>query len=115
MSEPLYVKKTADDVECERSTCGFRRRLLKKDEGVPASITHLKTFDAKPHWHQCTHEYYYVLQGEGCIVIDEVPVPVVAGDVVWIKPGAMHHAEGELESLIVGVPAYDPNDTFFEK
>ena len=115
MPEDKYKKVSRNTVETERSTCGFRRRLIKKDDGAPASVTCLKTSDATPHWHKHTHEYYYVMQGRGKLVIDGEEVPVAAGDCVWIKPGAFHHAEGELESLIIAVPAFAPDDIFFDK
>jgi len=115
VSERPYEKVTSDAVEVERSTCGFRRRLFKKADGVPASVTRLKTDDATPHWHAHTHEYYYVLEGSGKLVIDGEDVSIAAGDCVWIKPGAFHHAEGDLDSLIIAMPAYDPSDTFFDK
>ena len=114
MDSPKYVKVSSLRVDTERSTCGFRRRLIKKDDGAPASITRLNTHDAKAHWHRHTHEYYYVLEGSGTLVIDAEEVPIVAGDCVWIKPPAMHFAVGDLESLIIAVPAFDPADTFFE-
>jgi len=97
----------------ERSTCGFRQRLLRKEDGVPASVTRLKTDEATPHWHRHTHEYYYVLHGSGTLFIDDEPVPIEDGDCVWIKPGHRHHAEGKLESLIIAIPAFDPEDIFF--
>ena len=115
MSGEVYKKVSSETVETERSTCGFRRRLLKKADGVPASVTRLKTNDATPHWHAHTHEYYYVLQGSGKLVINGEDVPVTDGDCVWIKPRAFHHAEGDLESLIIAVPAFDPSDMFLEK
>lgn len=115
MSEQCgYVKVTTADRAPERSTCGFRQRLVLKADGAPASLTRLKTDNATPHWHAHTHEYYYVLQGEGTIVIDGEEIPVSAGDCVWIKPRHMHHAVGDLESLIVAVPAFDPADMFFD-
>ena len=114
MAESNYLKMSVEDAETERSTCGFRRRLLKSDHGAPASVTVLTTHDARPHWHKTTHEYYYVLKGTGKIVIDGEDVPVKAGDIVWIKPPAKHMAEGELESLIIGVPAFHADDMFFD-
>ena len=86
----------------------------EKDDGAPASITCLKTHDATPHWHQRTHEYYYVLEGTGRIVIDGESVPVEPGDCVWIRPGAFHYAEGDLTSLIIGIPPFDPEDVLFD-
>jgi len=112
MDESRYVKIPGDTPNFERSTCGFRNRILKKDDGAPASITRLRTENAKPHFHKHTHEYYYVLQGSGNIVIDGENVPVETGDCVWIKPYAVHRAEGDLESLIIGVPPFDPADMF---
>jgi mannose-6-phosphate isomerase-like protein (cupin superfamily) len=109
----MYKKVSATDRPEERSACGFRQRLILKDDGAPASVTRLKTDEAKPHWHKETHEYYYVLEGAGKLVIGEEEVPVNAGDCVWIKPGYKHHAEGALESLIIAVPAFDPDDMFF--
>lgn len=106
MSNDAYKKVSADAQEKERSICGFRQRLLKKDDGAPASITRLRTFDAQPHWHEHTDEYYYILNGSGRLIIDGEPVDVQAGDCVWIKPGHMHHAEGDLESLIIGIPPF---------
>lgn len=107
-----YLKQSPGSVETERSTCGFRQRLIRKDDGAPASITRLKIHDAATHWHEATHEFYYVIEGTGKLVIDGEDVPVQPGDCVWIQPGARHHAEGELTSLIVACPAYDPADTF---
>lgn len=109
-----YKKVSGKAVETERSICGFRRRLLKKDDGVPASLTCLKTHEATAHWHRKTHEYYYVIEGAGLLVVDGENVPVEAGDCVWIKPGAFHHAEGDLTSLIIGVPPFDPADVLFD-
>ena len=114
MENEKYLKVSTAEQEQERSTCGFRQRLIKKDDGAPASITRLSIHDAKPHWHKHTHEYYYVLEGSGKLVIGGEDVPVTAGDCVWIKPPYMHHAEGDLEALIIAAPAYDPEDTFFE-
>ena len=108
-----YMKVSADAQAAERSTCGFRQRLLKKDDGVPASITRLRVDNARPHCHKLTHEYYYVLSGTGTLVIDEERIRLAPGDCVWIQPFHMHHAEGDLEALIIGIPAYDPQDTFF--
>ena len=61
MDDKVFKKVSASEQPKERSSCGFRQRLLKKDDGAPASVTRLRTNEATPHWHRCTHEYYYVL------------------------------------------------------
>jgi len=114
MSEKPFKKVSASTAQAEGSTCGIRRRLIKKDDGAPASITRLQVLDAKPHWHKKTHEYYYVLEGTGVLVIGEDRVPVEPGDCVWIEPGVMHHAEGTFEALIIAAPAFDSADMFLD-
>jgi mannose-6-phosphate isomerase-like protein (cupin superfamily) len=109
-----YVKVAAGDADTDRSTCGIRQRLLRKADESPASLSRLRIQDARPHWHRHTHEYYYVLGGEGVLIVDHERVSLAPGDCVWIQPGHMHHAEGALDVLIVAVPAYDPADTHFD-
>lgn len=114
MDTPRYTKFCADVAPSERSTCGVRTRVWKAEDGVPASVSRLAIDNAKPHYHLATHEYYYVLSGEGALIVDGERVPLKPGDSVWIRPGAVHHAEGEkLESLVIGIPPFDPNDIFF--
>jgi len=114
VSGAKYTKASAKDVAPQRSTCGFRQRLITNDHGAPASVTYLKTHDAARHWHARTHEYYYVIEGAGALVIDDERVPIEAGDCVWIRPGAKHRAEGDLRSLIIAVPAFEPDDIFLD-
>lgn len=114
MHDRAYLKVSVDDQPRERSICGWRQRILRREDLAPASITRLKTDDATPHWHRHTDEYYYILNGSGKLVIDGEDVPVKAGDCVWIRPGHMHHAEGALESLIIGIPPFDYDDVFTE-
>ncbi len=40
------VARRLSEVEKERSVCGFRQRLLKKDDGTPVSITYLAVYEA---------------------------------------------------------------------
>lgn len=115
MSGPKYEKRSVQAMASERSTCGIRQRLFTRNDGVPASITYLTVDDAKSHWHRHTHEYYYVLEGEGTLFIDGEHVPIAPGDCVWIKPGVRHSAEGAITSLIIAMPALDPADIFYEE
>lgn len=106
--EPLI--RTIEDVEKERSHCGFRQRLLRKDDGVPASITYLAVNDADAHYHNETGEFYYVLEGSGVLHLDEETVALEPNMVVFIPPGVKHWAEGEVKVLVICVPAFDADD-----
>lgn len=65
MHDVPYEKVRVEAQEQERSICGFRQRLFTKDDGAPVSVTRLRTDNAEGHWHRNTHEYYYVLNGNG--------------------------------------------------
>lgn len=110
MEDSPYIKVRPDVQEVERSICGFRRRLITKDDGSPLSITRLRTNEAQAHWHHNTHEYYYILEGSGSLIIGDEEVKVEAGDCIWIKPGNMHQAVGSFEALIIGTPPFDYDD-----
>ena len=110
MDTPSHLKVSADTREEERSVCGFRQRLITKEHGAPLSITRLRTSNAQAHWHRHTHECYYVLAGEGKLLIDNEEVSVQAGDCVWIMPGHQHQAIGSFETLIICTPPLEPDD-----
>jgi len=107
-----YLKRSPADVETERDICGFRQRLMTAEDSVPASVHVTKMSEAKPHFHKKTTEYYYVLEGAGYLLVDGERVPLQAGDVMVVQPGATHHAEGELTCLVIGIPPFDPADQF---
>jgi hypothetical protein len=43
---------------------------------------------------------------------DMVPVEPMTG--ILIKPGCRHRAVGELQIAIVAIPAFDPEDEYFD-
>jgi mannose-6-phosphate isomerase-like protein (cupin superfamily) len=59
-------------------------------------------------------EYYYVLTGSGTITLDGEKLPIAAGDLIVINPLTWHTSEGEMEVLIIGVPAGEQTDIWFE-
>lgn len=112
LENPIIRK--LDDQPVDRSTCGFRQRMITADDHANASISYLKIFEMKPHFHIKTTEFYYVTKGNGILKLDEQPHPVSAGMVVAIPPGVVHELEGEVEVLVMGVPAFQPDDQFFK-
>jgi len=107
-----YLKRSPSDVQIERDICGFRQRLMTAADSLPASVHVTKIREAKPHFHKKTTEYYYVLEGAGHLLVDGEHVPLQVGDVVVVQPGAIHHAEGDLTCLVIGIPPFDPADQF---
>jgi mannose-6-phosphate isomerase-like protein (cupin superfamily) len=70
--------------------------------------------DSKEHYHRGMTELYYVLRGEGEMVLDGESTPIHEGDLVLIPPGVRHTSEGEMEVLIFGVPPQEDTDIYFD-
>lgn len=98
----------------ERSTCGWRYRLISRDDDQVAAWAHVVDIDgARPHYHRRGVELYYVLEGEGGIILDGVEHPLRPGTMVHIPPGVVHGAVGRMRVLVVGIPDIDDDDLFF--
>jgi mannose-6-phosphate isomerase-like protein (cupin superfamily) len=95
--------------------CGQSRRAFIDDADGVASL-HITdiTVDARTHYHKRLTEIYYILDGDGQIELDGERHDVRLGDAILIKPGCRHRAIGRLRVLVVPVPAFDPNDEWFD-
>ena len=69
-----------------------------------------------PHFHQVSQESYYILEGEGEMVVDQQKLTLTPGQVCYIEPGEIHQisnqGEGDLVFLAVCVPPWVPEDSF---
>ncbi len=110
----LLVRHEADS-PTERSTCGWRYRLLsREDEEQAVAWAHAVDIDgAKLHYHKVSTELYYVLEGEGSVMLDGREQPVQKGSLVQIPPGVVHGARGRMRVLVVGIPHMREDDLFF--
>lgn len=103
------------DTPRERSTCGWRDRLIShEDQSLhPVAWVHAVDIDgAKLHYHKRATELYYVLEGEGVVLLDGQEQPVRKGSVVHIPPGVVHGALGRMRVLVVGIPDIAADDYF---
>ena len=114
MERPKFWVRRLADVEEERSTCGFRQRLLKREDFEGLSISLLNLHAAKPHHHAKLTEFYYVVHGEGALEIDGEQVGVKEGTLVKIEAGASHRAVGDFTALVLCVPAFAEDDLFLD-
>jgi len=99
----------------ERSACGFRDRLISHEDKAlnPAAWAHAVDIDgARPHYHRHGTELYYVLEGEGAVVLDGEEHAVRKGSIVQIPPGVVHAARGRMRVLVVGIPDIADEDYF---
>lgn len=113
-SGPLLIRHEGHTAR-ERSTCGWRDRLISHEDAPlsPAAWAHAVDIDgARMHYHKRSTELYYVLEGEGCVVLDGVEQAVTKGSIVHIPPGVVHGARGRMRVLVVGIPDIAEDDYF---
>ena len=81
---------------------------LERDIGIAEA----KIKEAKLHLHNNMHEYYYVLEGEGKVIIGQDTVHLEKGDFLYIPPGLPHKAfsDKHFKILVISSPHWDPSD-----
>lgn len=98
----------------ERSTCGWRDRLISREDANVAAWAHAVDIDgAREHYHQRSTELYYVLDGDGVVLLDGTEYSVRKGSLVHIPPGVVHGARGRMRVLVIGIPDIADDDLFF--
>jgi len=79
-------------------------------------VARISMTDDHEHYHGNTTEVYYVLAGEGNILLDGEPHEIGPDTAILISPGTKHRAtakEGQvLDLLVFSIPAYDLGDEF---
>ena len=113
-SSPLLVRHEGHTAR-ERSSCGWRDRLISHEDtaSAPAAWVHAVDIDgARPHFHLRSTELYYVLEGTGTVSLNGVEEPVSKGSLVHIPPGVVHGARGQMRVLVVGIPDIAEDDYY---
>lgn len=116
MSLPTLVSlvRHEGDAPRERSSCGWRDRLISREDSGVSAWAHAVDIDgARAHYHRRATELYYVLEGEGTVFLDGQQHPVRKGSIVHIPPGVIHGARGRMRVLVVGIPDIAEDDIFF--
>jgi quercetin dioxygenase-like cupin family protein len=109
-----YLIRRLGEIQTERGVCGWRKTLVAHDDTPVANVSHLSIDGSRYHYHRQMTEFYYVLTGGGTITLDGEVNSIAAGDLVVIKPGVWHTSDGDMEVLILGVPAGEQTDVWFE-
>ena len=98
----------------ERSSCGWRDLLISRADEQAVAWAHAVDIDgARLHYHKIATELYYVLEGEGVVLLDGVEHKVRKGSIVHIPPGVVHGARGRMRVLVIGIPDISDGDIFF--
>ena len=110
-----YMIAQLDEVSAVDCPCGQARRAFASDENTVATM-HLVDIqaDARTHYHKQMTEMYLILEGEGHMELDGKLIPVKPMTAIFIKPGCRHRAVGKMRIVNVPVPAFDPEDEWFD-
>jgi len=116
MSQRRYMVAQMDQIPAVRCPCGHTRRAFVTEDNPVATIHMVDiTADARTHYHKKLTEIYLVLEGEGHMELDGEMVPVKPLTAIFIKPGCRHRAVGNLRIVNIPVPAFDPDDEWFDE
>jgi mannose-6-phosphate isomerase-like protein (cupin superfamily) len=99
-----YLRRDPADIEPWAETCGQIRCLIEEKDGAAGEVHYVEIQDAKLHYHQRTDEFYYVIDGEGTLVVDDEEIELHKGVVVYVPRGVKHKAKGKLTVLTLCVP-----------
>ena len=99
-----FLRRDPAEVEPWAETCGQIRPLLEEADGAAAEVHHVEIDHARLHYHAKTDEIYYVIAGEGTMILDNEELELHAGVVVYVPGGVRHKAVGKLTVLTVCIP-----------
>ena len=110
-----YLLAQLDEIDSISCPCGFTRRAFVSPDNPTATVHLLEVQnDAQTHYHKTLTEIYVILEGEGFMELDGEMIPVKPMTSIMIKPGCRHRAVGNFRILIVPIPAFDPEDEWFD-
>ncbi|MBI1390349.1 MAG: cupin domain-containing protein [bacterium] len=107
-----YVARRKQDVEPTACPCGEAYRIITRRDSLTAGfhITHIQ--DSKRHFHKKTTEIYHILEGSGVLEIGDDRLELEPGLTILIEPGTPHRGYGDFKTIVVPVPAFDPEDEY---
>ena len=105
-----------DEVPPIPCPCGQSRRAFVSPDNPVASIHMVDvSADAKVHYHKKLTEIYLILEGQGHMELDGETVPVRPMTTVLIQPLCRHRAVGRMRIVNIPIPAFDPDDEWFDE
>ena len=95
--------------------CGTTQRAFTEAPSAPATVHHVNiSQEARVHYHKRMTEIYVVLEGNGEVELDGERIAVRPLSSVLIRPGCRHRALGLLKIINFAIPAFDPEDEWFD-
>ena len=110
-----YTIARFDEMEPVDCPCGATRRAFVRADN-PVATMHVVDIkvDSRVHYHKKLTEIYLILGGQGQMELDGDRVDVRPLTAVLIRPGCRHRAVGRMRIVNVPIPAFDPDDEWFD-
>ena len=99
-----FIRRDPAEVVPWAETCGAIRCLIEESDEAAAEVHYVEIDNAKLHYHERTDEFYYVIDGQGMMVLDDDEIELHTGVVVYVPRGVKHKATGRLTVLTVCIP-----------
>jgi mannose-6-phosphate isomerase-like protein (cupin superfamily) len=109
-TQNTFLRRDPVEIQPWTETCGQIRCLIEEKDGAAGEVHQVEIRDAKLHYHERTDEFYYVIEGQGTMLLDDTEIELHRGVVVYVPRGVKHKATGTLSVLVVCVPAGVLND-----
>jgi mannose-6-phosphate isomerase-like protein (cupin superfamily) len=104
VSRQKYVRRDLAEIKPWAETCGQVRQLIDEHDNAAAEILHVEIDHARLHYHAVTDEFYYVIDGNGTMLLDDEEIELHQGVVVYVPRGVKHRATGKLTVLTICIP-----------
>ena len=110
-----YKIAQLDELEGVECPCGTTRRAFVEPDNPVATIHMVEiSKDSRVHYHEKLTEIYLILEGEGHMELDGDLIEVKPFTSILIKPGCRHRAVGSMKIVNIPIPAFDPDDEWFD-
>ncbi|MFM8577310.1 MAG: cupin domain-containing protein [Planctomycetaceae bacterium] len=114
-----YLLARFDRIDPVNCPCGQARRAFT-EPGNNVATMHVVDISStsRTHYHKRMTELYFVLEGTGVMELDQEWIRLEPMTAILIRPGCRHRAipagDRPLRILNVPVPAFDPEDEWFD-
>jgi len=103
-AQTTFLRRDPAEIEPWRETCGQVRSLIEEKDLAAGEVLEVEIDDARLHYHEKTDEFYYVIEGQGTMILDDETIELHRGVVVYIPRGIKHKAIGKLKVLTICIP-----------
>jgi mannose-6-phosphate isomerase-like protein (cupin superfamily) len=104
LTQSKFIRRDPAEIKPWAETCGAIRCLVEESDGAAGEVHHVEIDNAKLHYHERTDEFYYIIDGQGTMILDDEEIELHRGVVVYVPRGVKHKAIGKLTVLTVCIP-----------